>query len=133
MKNFTTPTLLISGLMYLGFGIIFIINPSFLENAYIFSNHPTGLMEIRAFYGGLEIGLGLILLYSIKTDRSLQKAALCLLSSILFFTILGRVIGVFLDGIEGYYLWIALIIEIPILIASILATKSTKLEIEQTL
>ncbi len=115
--------LLISGTMYAGFGLVFIIKPSFIENAYIFSTHPSGLMEIRAFYGGLEIGLGLMLLLSIKKSDELQKAALYLLSSILFFTILGRIIGAIIDGIEGNYLWIALIIELPILVFSYLALR----------
>jgi len=124
MQRLVRLTLLISGLLYLGFGLIFIIKPSFLEHAYIFSTHPSGLMEIRAFYGGLEIGLGLTLLYSLRRSIELQKAALFLLSSILFFTILGRIIGAMIDGIEGNYLWIALAIETPIFIAALISLKN---------
>ena len=106
-------TLGAAGLMYLGFGLLFFFQPRVLEKAKIMLSHPTGIMEVRSFYGGLEIGLGLFLLYAL-INESLRWPALLLTALVLGFILAGRLFGTYVDGIEGNYLYYALAIESPI-------------------
>jgi hypothetical protein len=50
----------LAALMFLGFGAILLFAPKKLERwVGVTATTPQGLTELRAFYGGLEIGLGL--------------------------------------------------------------------------
>ncbi len=118
--SITTITLSILALMYFGFGVALFFEPQLLTNAYIVASHPTALMELRAFYGGLEIGLGIYFAIALlRAER--QKQAIQLGALLLSFTLFGRVYGGFVDGIEGNYLWIAVLVEVPIWILSLLS------------
>jgi hypothetical protein len=50
----------LAALMFLGFGAILVLAPEKLESwSGLKATTPQGLTELRAFYGGLEIRLGL--------------------------------------------------------------------------
>lgn len=118
--SITTITLFTLMLMYLGFGVALFFYPSLLSNAEIYLSHPTAVMEARAFYGGLEIGLGIFFACSLfQKERRIQAVQLGAL--LLSFTLIGRVYGGFVDGVKGNYLWIAILVETPIWILSLLS------------
>ena len=56
--------LLIAGLAFLVFGVLFLAIPErMMRLVEIPLDTPTAVTEIRAFYGGLEIGLGAFLIW----------------------------------------------------------------------
>jgi hypothetical protein len=61
----TTPRLILalSAAAFLGFGLAFIISPAAMAGLVdLLVITPTAHTEIRAMYGGLEIGIGVVLL-----------------------------------------------------------------------
>ena len=63
MRTFSIIVLVLAGLGFLGFGLWLAVDPvGGLAGVGIAGTSPAGVVELRAFYGGLEIGLGLFLL-----------------------------------------------------------------------
>ena len=63
MKTLATAVLVLGGLGFLGFGGWLVTDPAGgLAGVHIAATAPAGLVELRAFYGGLELGLGAFLL-----------------------------------------------------------------------
>ena len=63
MKNLTLGVLTLAGLGFFGFGLWLVIDPvGGLAGVDIAGTSPAGVIELRAFYGGLELGLGAFLL-----------------------------------------------------------------------
>ncbi len=54
--------LVLAGLGFLGFGVAIVWAPAAVLGAVGISGTAAGLVELRAFYGGLELGLGAFLL-----------------------------------------------------------------------
>ncbi len=119
-------TLGLSGLLYLLFGILLFFNPSFLENAGLLISGPTATMEIRSFYGGLEIGLGVFLLVALYRSE-LRPGALLLVLLTSSGLLAGRVYGASVDGVEGNYLFYVVAIEFPIWVLALLAWRRERL------
>ena len=62
MKWFPAVVLALCSLGFLGFGLWLLLDPAgALGRIGIAATSPTGTVELRAFYGGMEIGLGLFL------------------------------------------------------------------------
>ena len=63
MRKFSVAVLILAGLGFLGFGAWLAVDPvGGLAGVDIAGTAPAGVVELRAFYGGLELGLGLFLL-----------------------------------------------------------------------
>lgn len=63
MRTFSVFVLALAGLGFLGFGLWLLADPAGgLAGVGIAATTAAGLVELRAFYGGLEVGLGLFLL-----------------------------------------------------------------------
>ena len=63
MKTFAIVLLTLAGIGFLGFGLWLIVDPAGgLATVGIVAVNPAGLIELRALYGGLELGLGIYLL-----------------------------------------------------------------------
>jgi hypothetical protein len=63
MRIFSVLVLVLAALGFLGFGLWLAFDPvGGLAGVGIAGTTPAGVVELRAFYGGLEIGLGLFLL-----------------------------------------------------------------------
>lgn len=95
--------LALSALLWLPYGIYCFVDPAFLgEAATVTFASPTGATEIRAMYGGLQIGIGLLCaLGAARADwRATALRALLLLVSGLFLT---RAAGVLLDDSMSAY------------------------------
>src|SRR5436190_13066312 len=63
MKTFAIGLLALAGIGFLGFGLCLIVDPAGgLVTVGIVASNPAGLIELRALYGGLELGLGVFFL-----------------------------------------------------------------------
>jgi hypothetical protein len=58
-------SLAITGVGYLAFGAVLLIRPELLRMAAIEATGPEGFVELRAFYGGVELGLGIFFLIAL--------------------------------------------------------------------
>ncbi len=91
--------LLVSGLAWLGFGCWIFACPDTLSGVGLSVEGPLGRAEIRAFYGGLELGLGSFLVWcawdSTRHKVGLVGALLCV-----GLTCIGRVSGIAIEGFE---------------------------------
>ena len=61
MKLLPTVVLALCALGFLGFGLWLLFDPSALQKVGVGATSKVGTAELRAFYGGMEIGLGLFL------------------------------------------------------------------------
>ena len=62
MERFSSLVLALAGLGFLGFGLAILVAPAAVLAPVGISGSAAGLVELQAFYGGLEIGLGAFLL-----------------------------------------------------------------------
>ena len=63
MKTFPIVLLTLAGAGFLGFGLWLIADPAGgLVTVGVTALNPAGLIELRALYGGLEVGLGIFFL-----------------------------------------------------------------------
>jgi hypothetical protein len=66
--------------VWLGYGLYLVFQPDYLaEVAGVVASHDTALTEIRAMYGGLEAGIGLLALCGILKPSMTRPALLALL------------------------------------------------------
>lgn len=113
--------LIVAGLMYLGFGLAFLLAPAELGGwVHLGAEHPVARTELRAFYGGLEIGLAAFLLLCARRPRWIAPG---LLASALAFgcTAAARVVGMALDGSTGTLVIGILLVEAAFAVASAVA------------
>jgi hypothetical protein len=61
MKILPTVVLALCALGFLGFGLWLLFDPAAMEKVGIQATSKVGTVELRAFYGGMEIGLALFL------------------------------------------------------------------------
>lgn len=105
-------TLWIAGLGFTGFGIACLVAPlETLASAGVILSGPVAAAEIRAFYGGLEIGLGICLLLAAGSVRH-HRAGLVLCLATYGAIGLARALGMALDGVATPFLWTALAVEL---------------------
>lgn len=94
----------IAGLCYVGFGIACLIAPlpTLAAAGVVFSGEPAAA-EVRAFYGGLELGLGALLIAAAQSAEYLRAGLwLCLAS---YGGIgLARLLGMAIDGVATPFL-----------------------------
>jgi hypothetical protein len=111
-------TLWLSGLCFLSFGVASLLDPlGLLAAAGVVMSGDVAATEIRAFYGGLELGLGSLLLMADRYGRRREGLWLVLASygGIAF----GRSIGLVLAGQGSPFLWFALATEVALACAAL--------------
>lgn len=104
--------LVLGGLSFLGFGALMLLSPQAVM-ASIGLVLPDGVptTEIRAFYGGLELGLGALLMAAVVVPAHRPYALV--LGSVAYGAIgLTRGWAMWVDGSSSQFLWIALVTEI---------------------
>ena len=95
---FATVVLVFFGLSFLAFGLWALFAPVSLAALVHFGmESPASVTEIRAFYGGLEIGLAAFLIWS-AFDKEMLPAALIALAAVAGGIALARVAGILVDG-----------------------------------
>ena len=111
--------LIVAGLMWLAYGIYMLLAPGALATtAGVGALNTTGTIELRAMYGGLEGGVGLLALWGAFAPR-LRRAGLAALA----FTCTGlgatRLITALLAGEFSLYTRQGLCLEIPLSLIAI--------------
>ena len=115
-----TIAITLTSILFLGFGIAFILYPAkMIQLCYITVTHPSAITEIRTFYGGLEIGIGLYLLLCFFNKWHVQALSFSIFA--LSFIVLARIIGIVVDGLSGNYTLYAVAIEGLFLLLNIAA------------
>jgi hypothetical protein len=112
MKTFPILLLTLAGVGFLGFGVCLIVDPAGgLATVGIAALNPAGLIELRALYGGLELGLGVFLLLCVARPDWRRPG--------LWAVLLGnggigltRLAGVALSGVFTPFLAVALVWEL---------------------
>lgn len=125
MRILTVIVLLLSALSFIGFGLALTLYPiEVLAKIDVSVSGPIADTEIRAFYGGLELALGgLILAWTLAPAR--RRDAL-LLTAVSYGGIgLTRVLSMVLTGDQSTFLLFAAATELGFLIAAALLYRNT--------
>ncbi len=116
--------LALGGLCFLGFGAVMLVSPH-VAWASLGLDLPAGVptTEIRAFYGGLELGLGALLLAAMHKIQYLRAGLV--LGCVAYGSIAGaRAIGIIVDGSSSStYMWVATAVEIGFALLFLVALK----------
>jgi hypothetical protein len=112
MRLFETIVLWISGLSLLAFGVAFEIAPlKTMAAAGIELTGPIAAAELRAFYGGVEVALGALIIAWMLDDARRREALV--LSAVLFACVgLSRLAGMVIEGADSAFLRFALATEL---------------------
>ena len=90
--------LALQALALVGLGLAYFIRPHEMANlSGMLLMAPAAITDVRAYYGGLQIGLGVFLLLAMSR-LELARAALMLLVLVYAGLALGRIGGLWLDG-----------------------------------
>ncbi|MFK8016183.1 MAG: DUF4345 family protein [Gammaproteobacteria bacterium] len=109
---FAKVVLIFFGLSFGGFGVWALIAPASLAKLVHFSlDTPGAMTEIRAFYGGLEIGFAAFLIAAAFV-RPLVPGALLALVAIAGGIALARLVGIVVDGSGSTFMYSALVWEL---------------------
>src|SRR5688572_27481664 len=108
MRVFETIVLWVSGLSLLAFGVAFEVAPlKTMAAAGIELTGPIAAAELRAFYGGVELALGvLILAWTLREPR--RREALLLTFAVFAGIGLSRLAGMVIEGADSSFLRLAL-------------------------
>jgi hypothetical protein len=109
----------ILGAMTLFFGLLYLFAPTTMTDPTGFGAlGPSATTDVRATYGGLQIGLGLFLLWAAAEDA---RVRLALVLQVLTIGAVGssRALGILLDGEATGVLIGALVFEVLLTIAAI--------------
>jgi hypothetical protein len=99
MESYRVLVLVLAGLGFLGFGLWFLVDPVVpLAAIGIRAEGPAAATEFRAFYGGLELGLGALLLAA-AARPAWRRPGLWLVLAANGGIALGRLLGIALDGV----------------------------------
>lgn len=115
--------LALGGICFLGFGAVMLVSPH-VAWASLGLELPPGVptTEIRAFYGGLELGLGALLLAAMHKVQYLRAGLV--LGCVAYGSIAGaRAIGILVDGSGSTFMWVAAAIEISLALLFLVALK----------
>ncbi|MBS4036152.1 MAG: DUF4345 domain-containing protein [Ignavibacterium sp.] len=103
--------LVLGSLVYLGFGLLFFINPDAITDMDgIVLPTRSSANHIRAVLGGMEIGLGVLLIYFLMRKERIIYGLIVLSGSIGAASI-ARLYGIVFDGAADTSNWISFIAE----------------------
>ena len=92
------------------FGVFYLVSPATLTVSAGISSDASGLTDVRATYGGFQIGIAMFLAWCTRAHVSL---ALLLTTFVIGAVLLSRVVGLLMDGsLTSFHLG-ALTFEVP--------------------
>ena len=107
------------------FGLIYLFMPAYLAGEAGLSANASGLTDIRATYGGFQLGFGAFLFHC-AFSQSRQRAGVLALALVLGAVGICRTIGVLLDGEFGGFHQIGLGFEITVTVILIYLLRTTQ-------
>lgn len=121
--SFARAYLRVVGVMGLFFGLVYLLAPEAMT-------HPTGfgplgpnaLTDVRATYGGLQIGAGLFLLWA-AADAARVRIAVILQALTIGAVALCRLTGILIDGSPNSFLLSALVTEVAFTALALVALR----------
>lgn len=123
MKNLNVIVITLAGLGFLAFGILLLCWPEMaLPDLGILATSDQAEVELRAMYGGLELGLGLLLLSCFASER--QRFGLQLSLASYGGLAFARLVSMVAIGVATPFLWFALAWEAVIAGLALLALRS---------
>jgi hypothetical protein len=107
-------------LAFLGFGLLFLFRPDAIASMGVSLESATARTEIRGFYGGMEIGLGVFFGISLLRPRWFRPA---LLAQVAAFggLAMGRIVGVLAEGSAEIVIWFFVAIELAAALLGLVA------------
>ena len=122
-------TLWLAGLSFLGFGLAFLIAPlQTLASTGIQLSGALAAAELRAFYGGLELGLGVLILAADLRPEA-RRYGLILTAAAFGSIGIARAVAMLIGGVATPFLWFALSTEL--LLAALALVSLHRLPIER--
>ena len=104
----------VAGLGFAGFGLACLVAPqATLGGAGVEVRGALAAIELRAFYGGLELGLAALLVAAAVTP-AYRRAGLCLFLAAYGGLGLTRAAGMLVDQAATPFLWTALLVELAL-------------------
>lgn len=98
------------------FGLLYLFSPQTLAGVAGLEATASGLTDIRATYGGFQIGFSLFLFWSCRNETRLLSALMA--TGVIFCCVgLGRLYGIIVDGEFSTFNLIGLIFEIALTVA----------------
>ena len=116
-------TLWLAGLSFLGFGLAFLIAPlQTLASTGIELSGALAAAELRAFYGGLELGLGVLILAADLRPEA-RRYGLILTAAAFGSIGLARAVAMGIGGVATPFLWFALSTELLLAALALLSLR----------
>jgi hypothetical protein len=118
-----TLALALGGLCFLGFGAVMLVAPqAAMADLGLIVPEGAPTTEIRSFYGGLELGLGALLVAALQKIQ--YRRAGLVLGCVAYGSIAGaRALGMLIDRSSTGFLWAALAVEIALALLFLVALK----------
>lgn len=116
---------LLTAAIFCAYGLIFIFFPVeallFVVEGSVSSS--SGVIDIRATYGGMSVGVGIVL-YLLATTEGALRIGLIAVCLLMLSMAAGRIIGIVLDGSPNIYMYIYLALELSVSSLAILLFRS---------
>ena len=99
-------SLLLAALGLVGFGLPLLIQPSLLGVVGVELARPSAATEIRAFYGGLELGLAAFFIAAAMRGGAWLRPALFAQTAAFGGIVIARLVGILVDGSAEPMIWL---------------------------
>lgn len=115
---------LVTAMVFFLYGLIFMLLP---EQALVFVvqgqiNSSSGVIDLRATYGGMSVGVGMIL-FLLAINKDTLKIGLWSVVILMSGMAIGRVIGMVLDGAPNLFMYIYLVLELVAIMLALLVLR----------
>jgi len=116
---------LLTAAIFCAYGFIFVLFP---VEALLFVvggsvSTSSGVIDIRATYGGMSVGIGIVL-YLLATTYGTLRIGLISVCLLMLGMAAGRIIGMVLDGSPNMYMYIYLALELSVSSLAVLLLRS---------
>lgn len=110
----------LTGLVFLGFGVACVIAPAQMLEAATgaIMQHPVGLIDLRATYGGMSLGVAVIL-FGLAGSKATLRAGLWGVMAIMVGMAGGRVVGIVVSPESNWVMSIYLTLEVVAALVSV--------------
>jgi len=121
---FARSVLWLSALSFLAFGIVYLVSPTlWTEPTGMVLDEPAARTDVRAVYGGFQLGVGLFLLWSTR-DRERWRSALLLTTLAIGAC---RLIGIVADNAGTLFHFVGFGIEAGYTVLALAAWRQTRI------